>query len=275
MPSYASLMVSVGLDPAAANRIELSAALADRWKARLIGVAAAQLYVPVYGGKHPTVHAELIKDEQQLMSKAFEEAEALFRKTAISCGGGEWRSAVGAPVEYLAGQARAADLVVVGRRGPEDTWDHRLGISPGDLLMELGRPMLIVPPHVDRLAASRVVVAWKSTREARRAVWDSLPLLRAAEKVFVVVVGEESSEGEDGAADVAAFLTRHGVASAAVLRAGFEVRVAHTLQRTAEQEGADLIVAGAYGHSRLREWAFGGVTRDLLNGTSLCCLMSR
>ena len=274
MPSYASLMVSVGLDPAAADRIELSADLAGRWKARLIGAAAAQLYVPVYGGKHPILDAELIKDEQQLMSKAFEEAEALFWKMAGS-GDGEWRSAVGTPVEYLAGQARAADLVIVGRRGPEDVWDHRLGILPGDLLMELGRPMLIVPPHVDRLAASRVVVAWKDTREARRAVWDSLPLLQAAEEVFVVVVGEGGSEGEDGAADVAAFLTRHGVASAAVLRPGFEINVARTLQRTAEQQGADLIVSGAYGHSRLREWAFGGVTRDLLSGTSLCCLMSR
>ena len=275
MPSYASLMVSVGLDPAAAGRVELSADLADRLNARLIGAAAAQLYVPVYGGKHPTLHAELIKDEQQLMSKAFEEAEALFRKKAGSCGDAEWRSAVGMPVEFLARQARAADLVVVGRHGPGDVWDHRLGISPGDLLMELGRPMLLVPPHVDRLAASRVVVAWKDTREARRAVWDGLPLLQAAEEVFVAVVGEDGSEGEDGAPDVAAFLTRHGVASAAVLRPGVEISVAHTLQSTAEPRGADLIVTGAYGHSRLREWVFGGVTRDLLDQTNLCCLMSR
>ena len=198
MPSYASLMVSVGLDPAAAGRIGLAAALADRLDARLIGAAAAPLNVPVYGGRHPTLDAELIKEEQQLMGKAFEEAEALFWKTSGSRGA-EWRSAVGTPAQYLAGQARAADLVIVGRRGLDDAWDYRFGISPGDLLMELGRPILIVPPLMDRLALSRVVVAWKDTREARRAVWDSLPLLAAAEKVFVVVVGEEGSDGEDGA----------------------------------------------------------------------------
>ncbi|MBV9116248.1 MAG: universal stress protein, partial [Acetobacteraceae bacterium] len=177
----------------------------------------------------------------------------------------------------LISQARAADLVVVGRPGPDDALDPRLRVPPGPLLMGLGRPVLLAPPRVERLSAARVVVAWKDTRETRRAVLDGLPLVRTAEAVFVVVVGEGESggEGRDGAADVAAYLARHGAASATVLRPEPGGSVADTLQQTARREGADLIVAGAYGHSRLRQWVFGGVTRDLLGNASICCLLSR
>lgn len=277
MASYASLMVSVDLDPVATDRIRLAGALAGRFGARLIGVAAAPAYVLLYGGMSPTAHARLVEDERRRVGEALDEAQALFERTVQSRAATEWRPAVEVPVDHLLGQARAADLVVVGRHGPADTLDQRFGVLPGRILMELGRPVLLVPPWVDRLFASRIVVAWKETREARRAVWDALPFLQTAEQVFIVVVGEEDQEnqGREGAADVAAYLTRHGAASATVLRRELELSVARTLQRTAEREGADLIVAGAYGHSRLREWVFGGVTRDLLDDTAVCCLMSR
>jgi len=132
--------------------------------------------------------------------------------------------------------------------------------------------MLMVPPRTEHLSAQRIVIAWKDTCEARRAVWDGLPLLKRAEEVFVVAVGRDATG--QGAADVSAYLSCHGVTSRAVTRPDADATVADVLLRMVEDEGADLIVCGAYGHSRIREWIFGGVTYDLLNGASVPCLMS-
>jgi nucleotide-binding universal stress UspA family protein len=138
--------------------------------------------------------------------------------------------------------------------------------------MEVGRPVLVAPPGFERLAAKRVVVAWKDTREARRAVHDALPFLVRAEQVHVAVAGHEARR--EGGADVAAYLASHGVSVATRLLHQPEIGAADEILRFARREDADLIVMGAYGHSRLREWVFGGATRDMLQGTSLCCLMS-
>jgi len=131
---------------------------------------------------------------------------------------------------------------------------------------------LIACPYDNDLSAQRVIVAWKDTREARRAVSDALPLLKAAKEVFVVAIGDETRRA--GADDVAAYLFRHGIESTTVLRRDAPGGVADEIMKVAEQEQADLIVSGAYGYSRMREWMFGGVTRELLNGAPVCCLMS-
>ncbi len=140
-----------------------------------------------------------------------------------------------------------------------------MSVDGGDLVMDAGRPVLFVPPGVDFLSAKRIVIAWKDTREARRAVWDSMPFLKRAAEVSIVVI-----DSEDGSArDVATYLGCHGVAATTTTRPESEIAVAVKIVHIAQQEGADLIVCGAYGHSRAREWAFGGVTRDLLEGSPL------
>jgi len=128
----------------------------------------------------------------------------------------------------------------------------------------------MVPPGSERLSAKHVVVAWKDTREARRAVRDSLPFLKQAEDVSVIGIGEPAQ----GGTDVCAYLRHHGIEARAYTRPGQIASMADELVRIAEQEGADLIVCGAYGHSRTREWVFGGVTRELLNHAPVCCLMA-
>jgi nucleotide-binding universal stress UspA family protein len=145
-----------------------------------------------------------------------------------------------------------------------------MSVDGGDLVMDAGRPVLFVPPSVNHLSAKRVVVAWKDTREARRAVWDSMPFLKRAAEVSVVAIDSEDA----GARDVAAYLGCHGVLATVLTRPETEIAAAVKIIHIAQQEGADLIVCGAYGHSRAREWAFGGVTRDLLDGSPLCCLMA-
>jgi len=114
------------------------------------------------------------------------------------------------------------------------------------------------------------VVAWKDTREARRAVADSLPLLKVAKDVLVVGFGSS----ENGARDVAGYLSFHGINATFQRKDVAADAVAEELMRTAEAEAADVLVCGAYGHSRATEWIFGGVTRDLLKHGRMCCFMS-
>jgi nucleotide-binding universal stress UspA family protein len=135
---------------------------------------------------------------------------------------------------------------------------------------------LIVPDAVASLRAEHVVIGWKDTREARRAVQDALGFLREAIRVTVV---ETCQSGEEAAAqehidDVARYLTRHRIGGGPRVIIHQEGSGAAQLIRLAQDEGADLIVTGAYGHSRLGEWVFGGMTRDLLASSPVCCLMS-
>jgi nucleotide-binding universal stress UspA family protein len=121
-----------------------------------------------------------------------------------------------------------------------------------------------------------VVVAWKDTRECRRAVRDALPFLQQAKEVLLVATGEDQSQSQakKTLANVTAYLVRHRVIVAAEIWRRARQRVAAELLRVVDEEKADLIVAGGYGHSRLGEWIFGGVTRELLAGSPVCCMLS-
>ncbi|MGU3402377.1 universal stress protein [Methylobacterium brachiatum] len=266
-----NIMVSVDLGATAADRIQLAAGIAERFEAKLTGVAARQIVtmIPV---ESPDASERIFAIEEQRAREDLAEARALFEREAGTRVKTAWRSALAEPLSYLIEQARAADLVVLGRRGPGDGDPGLMDVPVGALLMEVGRPILVAPPGVERLAASRIVVAWKDTREARRAVHDALPFLIRADRVHVAVVG--AGAGQEGAADVAAYLSGHGVHVSTHLLHQPETGAADELRRFARREEADLIVMGAYGHSRLREWILGGATRDMLQGTSLCCLMS-
>jgi nucleotide-binding universal stress UspA family protein len=188
----------------------------------------------------------------------------------------EWRSAVtlGSLSGYLALEARCADLVITGVASNKwlDTsryWDA------ADLIMQAGRPVLVVPRAADKLRLERIVIGWKDTREAKRAVFDALPLLKWATHVAVVEIAPESDLASARArlADVAAWLKRHGV-TATPIAARSNGGDAAELNEIVQRQGADLIVAGAYGHNRVREWALGGVTRDLLLCADRCSLIS-
>jgi nucleotide-binding universal stress UspA family protein len=133
-----------------------------------------------------------------------------------------------------------------------------------------------VPPTVERLSARRVVIAWKETRECRRAVRDALPFLQAAEQVLLLEVCERGceEEAETRLADVTSYLVRHRIAVGAKAYLHPRGSTAARLLGFADDEQADLLVAGGYGHSRLGEWIFGGVTRELLEKSQICCLLS-
>jgi len=150
--------------------------------------------------------------------------------------------------------------------------------SPKDLVMEAGRPLLVAPDNVNWLDLRSVLVAWKDTPEARRAVVGALPMLRKARNVTVVEVPEQDESRAavtDRVSDVVAWLARHGVtATARVSEANQDETAVDQLERVAGDVAAGMIVAGAYGHSRFRELILGGVTQYLVSQTARCVLLS-
>lgn len=164
--------------------------------------------------------------------------------------------------------AHYADLVVVaGSIG-----DTNEGVVThayfGGLLLESGRPVLVVPPRCQVISPpKRIVLAWRPTRESTRAVHDAMPFLTRAEQIDVLVVNAARGElghGEEPGADIAAHLARHGVKTNVIRRDAGPTSIGSVILQQARESYAQMIVAGGYGHSRLREWAMGGVTRELM-----------
>jgi nucleotide-binding universal stress UspA family protein len=144
--------------------------------------------------------------------------------------------------------------------------------------MSSGRPIIVFPPRGKVSQVRRVLVAWNATRESIRAVADAMPLLAKAEAVEVLVADHQrrpEGHGQEPGADIARHLARHG-AHVEVRRMSSEGKDVGTLLLSqAATFRADLLVMGAYGHSQLREWVFGGVTRTVLYEAGLPVLMSR
>jgi len=262
------MMVHVDIEHDSERRIELAISLADRFQASLIGVAGYALWPAFMAGD-----VGLTESNQYDLQKArarFDERGKTFRARGRSLERIEWRSALEPLGELLLREARAADLLIIGRRRGENDAD------PGVIVLRAGRPVLLVPDPIAALPLRRVVVAWKDTRECRRAVRDALPFLQQAKEVLLVEIGENESESQakKNLADVGAYLVRHHVIVAAEVWCRSRGLAAAELLHVVKEEKADLIVAGGYGHSRLGEWIFGGVTRELLSASPVCCMLS-
>lgn len=272
--SIASIMVAVDDGRHAPARVRLAAGLAHRLGARrVVGVAACSPDYPRGYGETAVPMGMVIEEIRQAALGKLDEAEQAFRTAASAIDRVEWRSDVAAPLPFLEGQSRAADLVVVGRHVDEDGVTAGMAVNVGDALMGMGRPVLVVPAGIEHLEAKHVVIGWKNTLQTRRAVSDAMPILRRAEAVHVFRIGDDEDRSE--VEDVVRYLALHDVSARAHLARPSGWTVADDLRDATRTLGADLIVTGAYGYSRLREWFFGGVTRDLLETAPVCCLMSR
>lgn len=271
--TYATVMTHVELGRGDAKRTRLAADLASRHEAALIGIAAVvPTDMPVFQGR-PSEVLTLSHDTARLVAR-LADTKTQFLSATRDAAHVLWREGFDFPTEVLLREARAADLIVIGRN--HDTTVPVPPLDTARLILQAGRPVLLVPPGIDYLQASRVLVAWKDTRESRRAVRDAVPLLQKAKDVFLV---EACDKGDETAAlerlaDVETYLGRHDVGPCTKYYVNKSPDIAAELIRVAQDEGIGVIVAGAYGHTRLGEWAFGGVTRDLLSGSPLCCLLS-
>lgn len=179
--------------------------------------------------------------------------------------------------ETVMDHSRAADLVMASQRQRGVDFASMLDV-PERLAIEGGRPVLVVP-HSGRFATfgKRVTVAWNGRREAARAVFDALPLLQAADTVRILWVNPQNewhASGDLPTAEIAASLARHGVKCEAGTAVARELNVGDTLLSGLTDDGSDLLVMGAYGHSRLREFVFGGATQHILDHMTVPVLMS-
>ncbi|OKO85457.1 universal stress protein [Bradyrhizobium sp. AS23.2] len=275
--SYATVMVSLALDQPNDSRLQIAGGLAQRFEAAIVGVAAAQFAPPLYFTDGAEAQG-LIDQGEASVKRRLGDLETQFRAATKAFGGrAEWRSAMDFPARFVLAQARCADIVVSGGHSPAFSDAFALA-SPKDLVMQTGRPLLVVPDRVNWLDLRSVLVAWKDTPESRRAVADALPMLRKAREVTIVEIPERDDDPSAvmaGVSDVAAWLARHGVTATA--RAAKPVRnetAGAQLDKIASDVGAGLIVAGAYGHSRFRELILGGVTQYLVTQSARCVLLS-
>ena len=271
--AYATMMLNCGFEGGPAARLRLAKSLADRFNATLIGVASRGMTPVVVEGV--MVPAQLNAAEYTELQKLLADQQSKFVKSTQGCARPtEWRSGVEPPTAFLARESRSADIILIEQHGK--TRNLYESLDPAELILSAGRPVLTIPSQVSNLSAKSVVVGWKDTRESRRAVRDALPFLHEAESVFIVGVRENAAEDEvsSGIEDSCRYLSRHRIKAHPRVIFSAESDPAEELIRIAQAEGADLIVAGAYGRSRIAEWIFGGVTKDLLRKSPFCCLFS-
>lgn len=273
---FRTLMVHLELGQSNEQLLAITTDLAQRLKACVVGIAACQ---PIrLGGEDVYIATEALAEDRKEIDKQMNATENAFRaimaENEISA---EWRSTINLEplADYIANQARSADLIITGPDIGGSLFDQTRRVDVTDLIMQAGRPVLVVPKGQDQLALNHALIGWKGTKECRRAVADALPLLKLAYKVSVLEIApdEELSRAKHNVGDVVDWLGRHGVMATAMAAEAIG-QDSERLREKAWELQADLIVAGAYGHSRMREWVLGGVTGDFLLNFDRCVLLS-
>lgn len=274
--TYKSLMVHLELAGDNGGVLNIAGELAERFGARVIGIAACQ---PIQVLFDEGINADSVFERDRAEMKAeMAAAENQFR-TALAgrAKALEWRSSVtyGPLADFVADEARAADLVITGKDIGASLFDPSRRVNIGHLAMRAGRPLLLVPQGIRTLPLQHVFVGWKEGREARRVLADALPLLRAAQKNTLLAITSESQRqvAQAHLNDVEAWLEVHGVSASALAEVALGAETGYLHAALLERK-CDLFVAGAYGHNRISEWAFGGVTQDVLLNPDFCVLIS-
>lgn len=277
--SYKTILVHVDQSPHSADRIRVAAQIALAENAHLVGTALTGLspFVFSVSGLDPKVPPLLLSFDllRQEANRALDAFEAQVRPMGVASF--ERRLIEDEPGAGLSLQARYCDLVVIGQSDPDEVPQRQRPDFPEYVLLNCARPVLIVPARLKaEQVGKRVTVAWNGGMEETRAIAGALPLLRRAEHVDVVVFNPDSAGDLHGAqpgADIGLHLARHGV-KIEVHHQKSAADIGKALLSLAMDAGSDLIVMGAYGHSRFREILLGGATRTVLSWTDIPLLMS-
>lgn len=274
---YKTLLVPVDERGKSARGLELACRIANTFEAHLVGLfVEPSAYVP--SAARAEGAEKLLRELQQKTAASLaDEARARFDAVVKPAGmpRTEWRTVEGERAAAVALHARYADLVVINQTDPNAPDATHFADA---MLLSVGRPVLLVPYAGEiRKFAQNVLVCWNASREASRAVTDALPLLTRAANVTVLSVdgfATGSGHGESPGADIALYLARHGVKAEVSRTSAASVDVGNVILSRAFDMSADLIVMGAYGHSRVREIVLGGATRTLLQSMTVPVLMS-
>ena len=275
---YKTILVHLDVGARTGARLDLACRLAGRFDAHLVGVhALTEIRLPGYAAVMTGQSDQLAEFQAHAAAELRERSEALFRKRVEAAGltKTEYRASRADALAAVPLHARYADLVVAGQPDARDA----SGVEPDfveRLLLAAGRPVLVVP-YAGSFgdAGKRVLVAWNASREATRALTDSIPLLREAEAVHVIAFDPAAApHGEVPGADIGLYLARHGIKVTVSQQTAPDVDVGNQLLSRAADIAADLIVMGAWGHSRLQELVMGGVTQTILRSMTVPVLMS-
>lgn len=262
-------------------RLGLAAGLARRHGAHLAGLYVVDIMLPVMAAADAGSGAVLGEMLDRMRGDALAEAarveagfREMLRREAMA---GEWRCAEGQTAELVALHARYADLAVLGQANPDGGPAAASAVIEA-VLFDSGRPALVVP-YAGSFATlgQRVLVGWNASAQSARAVHDALPVMAGAGTVVVSAVNPRrgiDAHGDQPGADIARHLARHGLAVTVEHTVAPEIGAGDLLLNRASEISADLLVVGAYGHSRLRETILGGVTRTLLQQMTVPVLMA-
>jgi nucleotide-binding universal stress UspA family protein len=276
---YRTILVSLNDVPCAGALITASMDIASLQDTHLIGcyvIPAATIYPEI--GIAPTVGVddERTKYFKSKLGSVRDSFEAGLRKNGVR---GDWRTITSVYTRFapdVLKNGSRVDLIIVNQIAKGQATDTDTDLVER-LVMESGRPVLMMPPGMAWKKPETAIVAFNATRESARAVFDSIPLLMGIPDVRVVWVNpyqERHAAGELPGAEIAVALARHGISATAETLGGMDANAGELLLQKVNDSGAGLLVMGAYAHSRLREYIFGGATRHILQNAKLPVLMS-
>jgi nucleotide-binding universal stress UspA family protein len=275
--AYKTILVHVDAGDRCLARIEIAIRLARQFDAHLIGLNALTSrelpgYVLAGAGGVPVVELQ-----KRLTDEQAARAEAVFGKAVSAAGlaSPEWRASRLDAVDAVTLHGRYADLIVLGQPGAADDSGIESGFAER-VTLEAGRPVLMVP-YVGSFATvgTRILVGWNASREATRAVTDAIPFLQQAKSVEVIAINPEADgHGALPGSDIALYLARHGVKVEVYVDKAVDIGDGEEMLSRAADFGADLIVMGAYGHSRFRELVMGGASRTIIDSMTVPVLLS-
>lgn len=277
MNDYKSILVHYDAGKTAPARLEAAIEIANKFGSHIACLYARSAQHEPSAGYEATqiIHEAQKRIRVEMLAEAQRSYAECLRRTGFERS--EWRESETDALSVVSLHARYADLVVIGQQNPE--WPS--GVHKDferSLPAAAGRPVLVVPYAYERRPVGRqVLVAWNASREAARAVSDALPLLQRAGQVHVVIFDRTAAgaaHGDEPGADVALYLARHGVKVTVSRYDAPDSDIGAQLLSRAFDLSADLIVMGAWGHSRLREFMLGGVTRTLFESMTVPVLMA-
>ncbi|MDF2096884.1 universal stress protein [Aquibaculum arenosum] len=277
---YKNLLVQLDTTRACQKRVAAALELAQRFDAHLVGLyVSPELSVPSFieaqlGEEVRTMQLNLRRERAEEAIGSFEEAA---RKAGVTVESRRQAAFLDEIPDVIALHGRYSDLVILGQQDEDDEESLPSSLTE-ETLLSVGRPVLMVPYiGAPEGFGRQITLGWDGSREAARAASDALPFLKRADAVRVLCVNPKrgiGGHGEEPGADIALSLARHGVKAEAQHVVSREVEVADLMLSRAADQGTDLMVLGAYGHSRMRELIMGGVTHTLLRNMTVPLLMS-
>ena len=268
-----SVLVSVDISAPDTSALRYAVDLASKTGASLIGLGADQPSTAYAGWSAEGVAIDIYSMERAEIEIQLQRAEEAFQALVPANIPRVWRGYVTDRTRALIAAARAADVIVTPSR-PTSAFHQEQVTDLGSLVLSAGRPVIEVASNATSASFGKICIGWKDTREARRAVSDAMPFMKLANEVVALTISEDNRAEEQASLDdLLVWLREHGVTARGDVIANPE-RYTDVLESNALSLNADLLVIGGYGHSRVREWFFGGVTRSVLAASSLNRLIS-